>query len=329
MQYLVLFLKGMGIGVANLIPGVSGGTLALIFNVFERFIGALKRINLNTFKCLLRLFTFRADARRDFMQEMRRIDAAFLIALLLGMGIAILAFSSLMSYLLAEHHEVTFGFFFGFILVSIYVPFALIRSVNWKAILGLIIAAVAVISMSFMQTEAQQIANEEAAIALEAASGGQAVFSAMDYVLMLLSGALAVSAMILPGVSGSFILLMIGQYFTVLEAVSSLNLPILACFGVGVVLGILLFSRFLNFLLNRFHDVTMGVLTGLVAGSLYAIWPFKYVHILSNGEALYLRNILPASFGLTEGLTLLAAIVSGLIVVLFIYLQKKHPEAAE
>ena len=101
----------------------------------------------------------------------------------------------------------------------------------------------------------------------------------------------------MPGVSGSFVLLLMGKYFDVLEAVSSLNLPVIGAFAIGAIAGLLLFSRFLNYLLKNHHDTTMGFLTGLVIGSLWAIWPFKELHTLSSGEVITLSNIIPSSIG--------------------------------
>lgn len=319
------FVKGMIIGVANIIPGVSGGTLALILNIYEPMIEGIHNISWQTVVKFLKLFTFKKEAFKEFGEEMKRIKAGLLILILGGAGLSIVLFSALMAYLIQNHPSPTFGFFFGLIIISILIPFKMIKKINFKVVIALVVAIALIVTLSMLETDESKINKEEQKIYLEetgvVAGENNGI---LDYAYLVLCGAVAVSTMIVPGVSGSFVLLLMGKYFEVIGAINSLNFPILIAFGIGLVFGLLFFSRFLNFLLKKHHDTTMGILTGLVIGSLWAIWPFKELHTLSSGEVITLSNILPNTFGTHELLTIGTVIVGMAIVVVMILIENRN-----
>ncbi len=315
------FLKGMAVGVANIIPGVSGGTLALILNIYEPLIEAIHNISASTFISFFKLFTFKKENVENFKAEMKKINFSLLFWVIAGAGAAILAFSGLMTYLIQNYQPQTYGFFFGLIIVSIAVPYMMIKKMNWKVVLAIVVAIACIVGLSMLETDEAKIEKEELSISLDEGEALGYENGILDYAYLALCGGVSMCTMIVPGVSGSFILLLMGQYFTVLEAISNLDIAVIIVFGIGAVLGLLIFSRFLNFLLHKFHDVTMGFLTGLVIGSLWAIWPFKELYTLSNGETITLSNIMPSSFDSTVLITMLMVLVGGAIVFSMIRIE--------
>jgi len=253
------FLKGIAMGTVDIVPGVSGGTMALILKIYDKIIGELQKINLELFKNF-----FRGRFKLVFSQ----IDWKFLLALLLGIGTAIMSLAHLISWGLEEYPVYLFSLFFGLIIIS---SILLLPRKNLKLqsiiflILGFAIAW-AITSMSPATTPE-------------------------NYAFIFFSGALAICAMILPGISGSFILLLLGKYEFVLNAIknpfSLNNLIIIAIFIAGCVIGLLAFSRFLNFLLKKYYQTTLMLLIGFMLGSLNKIWPFK--ETLLSGQ----KNIWP------------------------------------
>ncbi len=325
-QSIQNFIKGMIIGVANIIPGVSGGTLALILNIYEPLIEGIHNISWNTVKKFFKIFTFQKDAFTEFSDEMKNIKMGLLLLVLAGAGVSIALFSSLMTYLIQNFQAPTFGFFFGLIIISIIIPLKMIKKMNFKVVLALIIATALIIAISMLDTDEKKIAKEEQKILIEENEGIADADnnSILDYGYLILCGGVAMSTMIIPGVSGSFVLLMMGKYFDVLEAINSMNIAVLGSFALGAILGLLLFSRFLNLLLKNHHDITMGFLTGLVIGSLWAIWPFKELHSLSSGEVIMLSNIIPKSFGSNEIITVCTAVAGMLIVAGMIIIERRN-----
>ncbi|MDQ0297681.1 putative membrane protein [Salibacterium salarium] len=231
-------LRGIAMGASDIIPGVSGGTIALVLGIYHRLIAAI-----NNF------FT------RRWKQQL-----GFFIPLGLGILIAIFSLSNLLDWLLESYPQPTFFLFIGLILGTI--PFLLNeadykRKFTGKHYFLLVIGAGLVIFIGFFQ--------EESPI-MESLSIG-------DYVLLFFSGWFASTAMILPGVSGSFILVILGVFTTVLEAVSTVNIPVLSTVAVGVVLGIVIMSKFIQYLLHHHTTGTYAVMTGLLVGSLFVIFP--------------------------------------------------------
>ena len=239
-----VFLRGMLMGAADIVPGVSGGTMAFITGIYQRLLLAITAFDV----ALLRLL-----ARGDVGAAWRAVDGAFLAALLAGIGASIFTLARLISVLLENHALLLWSFFFGLILASAAV---LLRHVSrWSvgAVLGLVagMAGAAFVGLSPAFTF----------------PGGAAGF--------FFAGFIAICAMILPGISGSFILVLFGMYAKVLDAVKSLDLLPLALFCLGAGAGLLIFSRLLRFVLERYHAATLATLTGFLIGSLPVVWPWK------------------------------------------------------
>ncbi|MBN1826946.1 MAG: DUF368 domain-containing protein [Candidatus Eisenbacteria bacterium] len=263
-------IKGGLIGVANIIPGVSGGTFALILGIFDRMVAALNALGVETVRVLFRLVAggFRAERRRETAAELRRVDAFFLALLVVGAVVVILFSSFLIDYLLREHWSPTLAFFIGLILPSILVPWAMMDR-RGAVLLWALPGAALTVGVSLAMPE-----NAAGSDHLAVAAG---------------TGALAVSAMILPGISGSYVMLVLGQYQNVLGKLTRLQIGLAAgrfegaaalwlfSLGAGIVVGLLLFARLLNFLLRRFRSATMAFLIGLLIGSLWVLWPFKTI----------------------------------------------------
>ncbi len=261
-------IKGGLMGIANIIPGVSGGTFALVLGIFDRLVGSLNSLGVGTLKVFWRLLGggFRAERRTELAAEWRRVDAWFLILLLGGAAAAILSSSFLIDYLLREHWSPTLAFFIGLILPSIAVPWAMMDR-RGLLLLWAVPGIVLTVGVSLAIPEG--------------AAGSDNLLVAAG------TGALAISAMILPGISGSFLMLVLGQYQNVLAKLTGLQRGLgqgsldvsaalwLAVLGLGMLVGLLLFARLLGFLLARFKSATMAFLIGLLLGSLWVMWPFK------------------------------------------------------
>lgn len=268
---MMVAVKGACMGAADVIPGVSGGTIAFIMGIYDEFVGSLASINGEAVKLLL---------KGRFCAFWKHINGSFLLSLVVGIGISIIALAGLMQMLLSDFPIQTWAFFFGLIVAS---SLFIIRGISgWKLregllmVFGIVLGAV-ICTLSPTQTP----------------DGLWFIF---------LSGALAICAMILPGISGSFILLILGKYEYILGAISDIvagvdlgrNLLILSVFGLGAIIGILAFSRFLHWLLARWQKETMIVLAGFIIGSLVKIWPW------TNAEAIVLSQFPElASFGET------------------------------
>ena len=258
---MMVAVKGACMGAADVIPGVSGGTIAFIMGIYDEFVGSLASINGEALKLLF---------KGRFAAFWKHINGSFLLSLVIGIGISIIALAGLMQMLLSDFPIQTWAFFFGLIVAS---SLFIIRGISgWKLreglllIFGILLGAV-ICTLSPTQTP----------------DGLWFIF---------LSGALAICAMILPGISGSFILLILGKYQFIMGCISDLvsgvnlgqNLLIIGTFGCGALIGILSFSRFLHWLLARWQKETMIVLAGFIIGSLVKIWPW------TNAEAIALSQ---------------------------------------
>lgn len=245
-NYLIISLKGIAMGAADVVPGVSGGTIAFISGIYEELITSINNINLQALKIL------RTEGIKKAWQH---VNGNFMAALLLGIGISILSLAKLMSWLLEEYPIMIWSFFFGLVTASIFFVGKQIKKWNVKAVIGFAIAALLALYITTLPAMNQH--------------GG--------YLYMFLSGAIAICAMILPGISGAFILVLLGSYGTILEAISSFDLKTIGVFGLGVIVGILSFARILKFLFTHYENLTLAVLTGFILGSLNKIWPWKAI----------------------------------------------------
>ncbi len=245
-------------GLANVIPGVSGGTIALLTGIFERFINALKSFDLEALK-LLSKFKF-----KEFAQH---TDLLFLIILFLGEGISILTGAKLLEWLFKNYEVHVWAFFFGLILASVYYVGRMVNKINlWKVLLAIVGAAVAFgFSIISPATENDNI------------------------FYLVLCGAIAICDMLLPGISGSFTLILLGNYkLIVIDSISHFNLAVLIPVAIGAVIGFLAFSRFLSWLMKTYADQTLSVLTGFIFGSLVFIWPWKKpIYLMQNGHEVF------------------------------------------
>ena len=241
-----IFLRGLLMGAADIVPGVSGGTVAFITGIYDQLLDSLRAVDLEFLARLSRL---------DIAGAWQHINGRFLLALLLGIATSIFSLAQLVSWVLEHHPVPLWAFFFGLILASAAV---LLREVdNWSApkVLCLLSAGAVAVCIALSPV-----------MSLEMGLAG-----------VFLAGFLAVCAMILPGISGSFILVLLGMYSTTLVALKSLDLVFILVFVIGAGCGLLCFSRLLHWLLQRFHQGTMAVLTGFLFGSLLVVWPWKRV----------------------------------------------------
>ena len=314
MNSLRLFVNGFLIGIANIIPGMSGGTLALVLGIYERLIGALRRIGFSTVKKLLGVVRLKKCAFTEAGDELRRIDFGFLALLGIGAIAALLLTSKLIVYLLNNQHDATYGFFSGLILTSILIPARMLKGFGVKESIVLLIAVALILGLSLGMGEKQleRVAyKSEDAAAMESPAESAAGFPTYwELGLFFGSGALAVSAMILPGISGSFLMLALGVYFPLLTAINTLiegvpkllkgvlsqsmlgSLLILGFAAIGCLFGLLAFTRLLNYLLERYRNLTIAFLIGLMVGSLYGLWPFREFAMV-DGERIDTAHILP------------------------------------
>ena len=260
LRFIVLMLKGAAMGTANVIPGVSGGTVALIAGIYEELIATIKSVGWQAIRLL-----FKGDFRKAFAH----VNGPFLCAIGIGLLASVLTLAHLLNQMLREHEILTLSFFFGLILASV---FSVGRRVpRWYAQHVLLFLTGTGLAVAIMLL------------------GHAGPNSAPLYVF--LCGVVAVSAMILPGISGSFILLLMGNYLLVMAAIGNFQLSVLVPFGTGCVIGLMAFSRMLSFVLEKWHYATLSLLTGFVAGSLTMIWPWKMnKYLLGDGGESALRK---------------------------------------
>ncbi|MDH6305669.1 putative membrane protein [Parabacteroides sp. PF5-5] len=250
-DYALIMLKGIGMGAADVVPGVSGGTIAFIVGIYEELIESIKSINASSLKLL---FTGQLAA------FWKAVNGNFLLSLVTGIAISIFSLAKVITYLLENHPILVWAFFFGLVLASTLFVSKDIKKWDWKTILCFIIGAV----IAFYITVATPA---------ETPNGLWFIF---------LCGAIAICAMILPGISGSFILVLLGKYYYIMEAVKSLDIVTMLVFICGAVIGITSFSRLLSYLLHKFHDTTIAILAGFMLGSLNKVWPWKAEDAISN-----------------------------------------------
>ena len=269
-NYPLLILKGCAMGAADVVPGVSGGTIAFIAGIYEELVDSIKSINLHALKLL---FTLKL---KDFWKQ---INGNFLFSILLGIGISIFSLAKLMTWLL-EHYPIhIWSFFFGLIIASTVLVAKEIRHWNVGTVIALIIGAVIAYVITILSPSE----------------------TPNTWWFIILSGAIAICAMILPGISGAFILLLMGKYAYIIGAVGDLKIGILLLFAIGAVAGIVSFSHLLSWLLKKHHTATVATLTGFMVGSLNKVWPWKetletYVDSHGAEHPLVEANISPLYF---------------------------------
>lgn len=295
-DYLRLFAIGLAMGIADLIPGVSGGTLAFILGVYEDLLATIKSFSLDV---------ARLAVQRKFKAVLDRIPWQFGLTLFAGIAAAVVLLANVMSWLLENQRVFVFAFFFGLIIASI---LAIGARVKWSALTLGMVAAGTIVALLIVTRIPLDMPH--------------------DPLTLLLSGMVAIMAMILPGISGSFILLLLGQYDFVLNAVKNLDVLTILPVGIGSIIGLLGFARLLSWLLRRYEAPTVATLVGFMLGSLYKIWPWKVVietRIDRHGEVVPLveANIVPNLLGGEFWLALVICIGGFLLVSLLDHLQSK------
>lgn len=274
-DYLLILLKGMCMGAADVVPGVSGGTIAFLTGVYEEWLGSLKRC---TPAVLLRI------KREGIANTWRYINGNFLLALFGGILISLKTFASVVLFAMEAYPVLVWAFFSGLLATSVVHLLRGERGWGWREAIGVVVGIAFVLTISLM---------------------APAQLPGYDWILFL-GGFVAICAMILPGISGSFILLLVGLYPVFLQAIHDLDIVKLLWFGAGCVCGLVIFSRFILWLLNTYHNQTMSVSVGLLVGSLYVTWPWKEVlrtTTNSEGKEVVLQqvSVLPGQYAQVTG----------------------------
>lgn len=284
-EHIFLFLKGVAMGSADVVPGVSGGTIAFISGIYERLLNALRSADVTALKLLL---SFRI---KDLWKH---IDGSFLVVLLAGIGTAVLGLSKVILYLLANYPEMLWAFFFGLIVASALLIAKSVKRWNAATVIFLLVGAAIAYGVTI-------------AVPVETPT---------DLWFIFLSGALAICAMILPGISGSFILLLLSKYEFIIRSLTELNLKVIITFALGCVAGLASFSHVLHWLLKRYHDWAIALLMGFMIGSLNKVWPWKqvleyYTDRHGKLKPIVEANVLPTQYAeLTGKEPMLAACIA-------------------
>ncbi len=288
LKYVGVAFKGACMGAADVIPGVSGGTIAFLMGIYQELLDSIKSVNGEAFKLLF---------KGKIAEFWKHINGNFLASLFVGILVSVFSLARLMKYLLEFHPIPLWSFFFGLILASaIYI----LKGLDKWSIQNIVSLLIGVGIAAFI------------CVASPAQTPDALWF-------IFLSGAIAICAMILPGISGSFILLLLGKYAFVMTAVTDLNIPVLAVFALGCGIGIISFSHFLSWLLKKFYMLTIALLSGFMLGSLLKVWPWKVAGAAEGFD----YPALPAQFEQVTGLdaqlgTSIAFAVLGLAIVLVI-----------
>ena len=274
-DYLLLVLRGMAMGAVDVIPGVSGGTMALITGIYEELINSIKSFNAGLISTL---------RKHGITVAWERINGYFLTAVLSGILISIFSLVRLLSWLFDNHAMLIWAFFFGLIVGSVFYVGSRIKNRNLPSWLFLIAGTV----VAYYVT-----------IATPATGPDHLWF-------ILLAGGIAFCAMILPGISGAFILVLLGKYEYMIHAVKDWNLMVIAVFGAGGIVGIIAFSNAIGWLLKKYPNATLAMLTGFMIGSLNKLWPWKEIletRIGTTGEEIPVleRSILPSQYAALYG----------------------------
>ena len=300
---LIHALKGFCMGSADIIPGVSGGTMALILGIYERLLTAIRSFDRTWLKNLLSLRLTEALARNDLL---------FLLPLLTGIVLALLFFTRVipLPLLIITHPELIYGLFFGLILASIVVLF---REVEKYGLVEILITIVGVL-LGFAIVNLVPVETPTAAW------------------FIFLCGFVAISAMLLPGISGSFILLILGKYAYIINAFGEFNFVVILAFAAGALTGLVVFSRTIGWLLKHYHEATLLVIKGILIGSLWMIWPFQdriYETVRGKEKLVGASPVWPDAINTTV-VASLAFLLAGFVLVMVINrFSIRHSEVVE
>ena len=316
--------KGIAMGAANVIPGVSGGTIALVTNIYEELIDSLKSFNLGVIKLLF---------KGNFKTLNNQLNLNFLFPIMFGIVLSILSLAKLLDYSLNEYPEHTWAYFFGLVLASVYYVGQKIKFWNWKIITTLTLGTLIAFIISFISPSPSENTS---------------------YFYIFICGLIGVCGMILPGLSGSYILMLMGNYHLLMvKSINSIseftkalvngNLSVyisssefdlliyFLIFLVGSVIGLIAFSNIISIIFNKYHDATIAILTGFIFGSLNIIWPWKnkiFHQTLKdrNGDLIILgyENYFPKNFDSSEFWSLLFLIIGFISIIVIEILAKNH-----
>jgi putative membrane protein len=292
-DYLIITLKGIAMGAADVVPGVSGGTIAFISGIYEELLETINSFNFKSLKIL---------KNEGFKAMWASLNANFLIALLIGIGISILSLAKIIRWLLENKPVLIWSFFFGLVLASIIYVAKQIKKWNFLTFIMLMIGAVVAYYITILPVTSS---------------------NSNSLLYLFLSGSLAICAMILPGISGSFILLLLGVYKPVLDALHDRDIKTISVIILGAIVGLLSFSRLLKWLFQKYHTLTLALLTGFIFGSLNKIWPWKEILAseMINGKLKILQEQNISPFNYQDGPELLWAIflaVIGFLVIVIL-----------
>jgi len=246
LQYFFITLKGLAMGAADVVPGVSGGTIAFISGIYEELITSINNVNISLFKTL---------KKNGFQAFWKQLNGNFLVALFTGIFISVFSLAKGISWLLVNQPILLWSFFFGLVVASIFFVGKSLERWNMIAVIMFVLGA----AIAYYITTLPPAENTE------------------SLPFLFFSGALAICAMILPGISGAFILVLLGSYKVILDAVHEKDFKIVATVGLGAIFGILSFAKLLKWMFSHYKDLTLAVLTGFILGSLNKIWPWKKV----------------------------------------------------
>ena len=246
-DYFILTLKGIAMGAADVVPGVSGGTIAFISGIYEELLETINSFNFG----LIQVFK-----EGGIKKVWKAINGNFLVSLLFGISISILSLAKSITWLLDHKPILIWSFFFGLVLASILFVGKQLINWNYKVIIALLVGSI----FAYFITILRPMVSENT-----------------SYIFFFLAGALAICAMILPGISGAFILVLLGAYRPILQALHEINVQLIVVFVSGIIVGILSFSRLLKWLFDHYKNLTLAVLTGFLVGSLNKIWPWKLI----------------------------------------------------
>lgn len=269
-DYLLLYLKGIAMGSADVVPGVSGGTIAFITGIYEQLLNSIKSVDGQALN-YLRKFQIKA--------LWEHINGTFLVIILSGIATSVITLAKVITHLLSENPIQVWSFFFGLIVISALIILREIKQWNFGVIIAIVVGIVA----AYLITSSTPAETPEGKW------------------FLFIAGAVAICAMILPGISGAFILLLFGKYEYILGAIKEFKIADILIFGLGCIVGLLSFARVVSWLFNKYHNLTVGVLSGFMIGSLYKVWPWKkaietYVDRHGEIKSLYEVNVMPNDY---------------------------------
>jgi putative membrane protein len=290
-KYCILFLKGIGMGVANVIPGVSGGTIALITDIYEELINSLKSLDKEALKLLFSC---------KIKELIHHTNFYFLASIFSGSIISVFTVASIFKYLFANYPVLIWAFFFGLILASVIFVGKRVHNWNTQSTIALIAGVAIAASLSLLNPLTEN----------------------SNLFFVFLCGIIGISGMMLPGLSGSYILILLGNYkLLMVTAVTELNITLLSVFFLGSIFGLIIFSHLLSWILKKYKDATLALLTGFILGSLNIIWPWKVVSesvkIDNEMKVISYKSFFPTELT-NNNLFALALLLVGFLVVYYL-----------